>query len=94
MTSDARLLYCKGAASGSPLVEIDERRRDLVVGDGLVLPGVSVDVDWSPEKGGRESTRVCSFLEVRKNHIFVFYSPGCLLYIIVWILFVWHSKKF
>lgn len=81
MTSDARLLYCKGAASGSPLVEIDERRRDLVFGDGLVLPGVSVDVDWSPEKGGRESTHACSFLEVRINHISVFELLTWLLYI-------------
>ncbi|KAI4298182.1 hypothetical protein L6164_031772 [Bauhinia variegata] len=66
VTSDIRLLYCKGAP-GSRLVHLDEEQsRDLMVSRGLVIPNVSVDVDCSPGKIAIERTHVCSFHEMAK----------------------------
>ncbi|KAJ1426186.1 Proton-dependent oligopeptide transporter family [Sesbania bispinosa] len=68
VTSDFRLLYCKGAP-GSRLVHLDEdpaSTRDLVVSDGVVLPNVSVDIDCSPGKSVMEKIPVCSFHEMAK----------------------------
>lgn len=60
VTSDTRLLYCKGAP-GSTLVGIDElNTRDLKPG----LSNVSVDIDIVEEVSGRRTTPVMSFLEV------------------------------
>lgn len=65
VTSDIRLLYCKGAP-GSRLVKLDESQsRDLVVSDGVVVPNVPVDIDGSPVKSSTEKVPVCSFHEVR-----------------------------
>lgn len=65
VTSDIRLLYCKGAP-GSRLVHIDEdQTRDLEVSDGLVVPNVSVDFESSTGKRTTEEIPVCSFHEVR-----------------------------
>ncbi|XP_068667300.1 MACPF domain-containing protein CAD1-like [Aristolochia californica] len=64
VTSDIRLLYCK-KASGSRLVHFNEEdKRDLVISAGLVLPGVSVDVECFCEKTKRETTPVSSFHEM------------------------------
>lgn len=64
VTSDIRLLYCKGAP-GSTLVHLDEdHTKDLVVSDALVIPNVSVDIDGSQGKRGVKRTPVCSFHEV------------------------------
>lgn len=64
VTSDIRLLYCKGA-TGSRLVQIDEDdTRDLVASDGVVITNVSVDIDGSPGKSGITRTPVYSFHEV------------------------------
>ncbi|KAL5997716.1 hypothetical protein ACLOJK_008646 [Asimina triloba] len=65
VTSDIRLLYCKGAP-GSRLIQIDEEHtREIAVGDGLVLRSVSVDFECVAEKKCvRESTPVWSFHEV------------------------------
>uniref|UniRef100_A0A7N0U488 MACPF domain-containing protein n=1 Tax=Kalanchoe fedtschenkoi TaxID=63787 RepID=A0A7N0U488_KALFE len=64
VTADVRLLYCKGAA-GSRLVVVDEQRvGDLRVGEGLVVPGVSADVECSRPRGGVESSQVLSFHEM------------------------------
>lgn len=64
VTSDIRLLYCKGAP-GSRLVHLDEEHnRDLVLSRELVVPDVSLDIDFSPGKSGVEKTPVCSFQEV------------------------------
>ncbi|OVA01469.1 Membrane attack complex component/perforin (MACPF) domain [Macleaya cordata] len=67
VTSDIRLLYCKGAP-GSRLIQIDENHtRDLVIsegGGGIVLPNVSIDIEYSPGKSFRDSTPVCTFHEM------------------------------
>lgn len=64
VTSDIRLLYCKGAP-GSRLVRLDEEHtRDLAISHGVVVPNVSGDIDCSPGKSGLEHTPVCSFHEV------------------------------
>ncbi|KAG5235130.1 MACPF domain-containing protein [Salix suchowensis] len=64
VTSDIRLLYCKGA-TGSRLVHIDEEHaRDLDISHELVLPSVSFDIDCSPGKRSIERIPVCSFHEM------------------------------
>lgn len=61
VTSDIRLLYCKGAP-GSRLVHLDEEHnRDLALSQELVVPNVSSDIDFSRGKSGIEKTPVCSF---------------------------------
>ncbi|KAF7151812.1 hypothetical protein RHSIM_Rhsim02G0150100 [Rhododendron simsii] len=70
VTSDIRLLYCKGAP-GSRLVHLDEQQtRDLQVSDGVVVPNVSLDIESSTGKRITEEIPVCSFHEVRcsKNY--------------------------
>lgn len=60
VTSDTRLLYCKGAP-GSTLVDIDElNTRDLIPG----LSNVSIDIDIVEEASGRNTTPVLPFLQV------------------------------
>ncbi|GFS42383.1 MAC/Perforin domain-containing protein [Actinidia rufa] len=64
VTSDIRLLYCKGTP-GSRLVRIDEENtEDFVVSDGVVVPNVSVDIGYSTGKRTTEAIPVCSFHEV------------------------------
>lgn len=71
VTSDIRLLYCKGAP-GSRLVKFDESQtKDLVVSDGVVVPNVPVDIDCSPVKSTTETVPVCSFHEVRFDSLSV-----------------------
>ncbi|GAV80563.1 MACPF domain-containing protein [Cephalotus follicularis] len=66
VTSDIRLLYCKGAP-GSRLIHLDEdHARDLVVSDGVVVPNVSVDIECSRGKRSIEKIPVCSFHEMAK----------------------------
>ncbi|XP_020681215.1 MACPF domain-containing protein CAD1 [Dendrobium catenatum] len=61
---DTRLLYCKGTKS-SRIVEVDEEHvRDQIAFDDVLLPEVSRDVRFSQEIGGRQSTVVCSYLEM------------------------------
>ncbi|XP_050234997.1 MACPF domain-containing protein CAD1 [Mercurialis annua] len=64
VTSDIRLLYCKGAA-GSRLVHVDEQlTKDLHVSDGVLLPNVSADIDCSAGQMGIERIPVCTFHEM------------------------------
>lgn len=64
VTSDIRLLYCKGAP-GSRLVSIDEdRTRNLEISQSYVIPNVSVDIECSSGKACNERTHVCNFHEV------------------------------
>lgn len=71
VTSDIRLLYCKGAP-GSRLVNLDESgAKDLAVSDGVVVPNVPADIECSPGKGTIERVPVCSFLEVIVDPILV-----------------------
>lgn len=64
VTSDIRLLYCKGAP-GSRLVHIDEEhKKDLLIPDGFSIPNVSVDIECSKGKITTETTPVMSFHEV------------------------------
>uniref|UniRef100_N1QQ68 Uncharacterized protein n=1 Tax=Aegilops tauschii TaxID=37682 RepID=N1QQ68_AEGTA len=63
-THDTRLLYCKG----SRLVDVDDGElssRDLVMPDGLTVPGVPKDVDCSGESGVGvpETAGPCAFHE-------------------------------
>lgn len=66
VTSDIRLLYCKGAP-GSRLVHLDEENRvDLLHPDGgVLLPDVTVDIECSQDMRSIEATPVCTFHEVR-----------------------------
>lgn len=64
VTSDIRLLYCKGAP-GSRLVQLDEDHTDdLVLSGRVIVPNVSADIKWSMGNGGIERKSVCSFHEV------------------------------
>lgn len=64
VTSDIRLLYCKGIP-GSRLVQINDGvTKDLVVSDDFVIPNVSVDIECSRGEKVTETTSVCSFHEV------------------------------
>nr|XP_010924700.1 MACPF domain-containing protein CAD1 [Elaeis guineensis] len=66
VTSDTRLLYCKGAP-GSRLVLVDEgRTRDFVISDDgdVVLPDVSWDIDIFREQGQAETTPAYSFQQM------------------------------
>ncbi|KAL2343241.1 hypothetical protein Fmac_004526 [Flemingia macrophylla] len=66
VTSDFRLLYCKGAP-GSRLVHLDEDRvTDLVLSDGIVIPNVSADIRCFPGKSAMEKIPVCNFREMAK----------------------------
>ncbi|KAF8413662.1 hypothetical protein HHK36_001654 [Tetracentron sinense] len=69
VTSDIRLLYCKGAP-GSRLVNLHEHMphstRDLQIYDGLVIPNVSLDIECFSENTSRETIPVCSFHEMAK----------------------------
>jgi hypothetical protein len=61
---DTRLLYCKGVG-GSRVVEIDNKNtKDLRLYDNLVVPNVSRDIKHSQDTVRRESSGVCSFLEM------------------------------
>ncbi|XP_030480470.2 MACPF domain-containing protein CAD1 [Cannabis sativa] len=64
VTSDIRLLYCKGAP-GSRLLKLDEvEKRDLVLSNGVVVPNVPADIDCSPGKRATEKVPVCNFHEM------------------------------
>ncbi|KAL4562184.1 hypothetical protein LXL04_034380 [Taraxacum kok-saghyz] len=68
VTSDIRLLYCKGAP-GSRLIYLDDQNtKDLVFSDdGFVsIPNVPVDVEFSEGERTTEATPVCSFYEMAK----------------------------
>ena len=81
VTSDIRLLYCKGAPGSRPVILDEENTRDLVVSDGVIIPNVSVDIEASRGKRTTESIPVCGFHEV----IFVFLLAVYCLKIIVWV---------
>ncbi|CAD5166785.1 unnamed protein product [Musa acuminata subsp. malaccensis] len=69
VTSDARLLYCKGAP-GSRLVLLDDARTEsLVIADNggggqIVLRAVPSDVKISRDRDRRESSGVCNFQQM------------------------------
>ncbi|KAI3743004.1 hypothetical protein L1987_60705 [Smallanthus sonchifolius] len=68
VTSDIRLLYCKGAP-GSRLIHLDDdHTRDLVFSDDEVvtIPDVSVDIDFSRGERNTEATPIFSFHEMSK----------------------------
>jgi hypothetical protein len=72
VTSDIRLLYCKGAP-GSRLVHLDEQHtRDLVLSQQLVVPDVSLDIDFSNGTSGIHKTPVYSFQEVIFFFLFIY----------------------
>ncbi|XVE88276.1 hypothetical protein DITRI_Ditri19aG0056600 [Diplodiscus trichospermus] len=64
VTSDIRLLYCKGAP-GSRLVHLDEdHTKHFVLSDGVTVPDVSVDIERAMGRCGIERKSVCSFHEM------------------------------
>ncbi|GLT52541.1 hypothetical protein SLA2020_258760 [Shorea laevis] len=64
VTSDIRLLYCKGAP-GARLVQLDEDHAvDLVVSDGVVVRNVPTDIEFSRSNSTFERMPVCSFHEM------------------------------
>lgn len=64
VTSDIRLLYCKGAP-GSRLVQIDdEQTRNLKISESCVIPDVPVDIECSKGLIDNRETPVWSFHEV------------------------------
>ncbi|KAF2534046.1 hypothetical protein F2Q70_00030544 [Brassica cretica] len=64
VTSDVRLLYCKGAP-GSRLVRIEEgKNRDLEMSDGFLLPNVPADIECSLGEPYIDRISVCSFHQV------------------------------
>lgn len=68
VTSDIRLLYCKGAP-GSRLIHLDvEHTRELVFSDDgfVTLPNVSLDIEFSKGERITEATPVSSFHEMAK----------------------------
>ncbi|XP_014523514.2 MACPF domain-containing protein CAD1 [Vigna radiata var. radiata] len=66
VTSDFRLLYCKGAP-GSRLVYLDEEHAtDLVLSRTLVLPNVPSDICCFPGQSSMEKIPVCTFHEMAK----------------------------
>ncbi|XP_042004673.1 MACPF domain-containing protein CAD1-like [Salvia splendens] len=64
VTSDIRLLYCKGAP-GSRLVLIDDAQtRNLEISESCVIPDVSVDIECSSGRSDNKKTPVWSFHEM------------------------------
>ncbi|WOL14654.1 MACPF domain-containing protein CAD1-like [Canna indica] len=73
VTSDARLLYCKGAP-GSRLVVLDDSSTRSLILDGcssggqIVLPDVPLDVKITTREGERrEPCRVCNFQQMAEH---------------------------
>lgn len=61
VTSDIRLLYCKGSP-GSRLVHLtDDRAKDLQVSDSLIVPRISPDIELSRGEAVRETVPVYTF---------------------------------
>ena len=70
VTSDIRLLYCKGAP-GSCLIHIDEdHTRDIPISNGVFLPNVSNDIHCFPGKKAWDATPVWNFHEVTISKFF------------------------
>ncbi|EPS64598.1 hypothetical protein M569_10178 [Genlisea aurea] len=66
VTSDIRLLYCKGAP-GTRLVNIDDgRTRSLQISESCLIPDVSVDIQCSAGDSFSERTPVWTFFEMAK----------------------------
>lgn len=64
VTSDIRLLYCKGAP-GSRLLHIDDdQTRNLEISESCVIPDVSVDIECSRGQSYNKTTPVWSFREM------------------------------
>lgn len=75
VTSDVRLLYCKGAP-GSRLVRIEEgQNRDLELSDGDLLPNVPADIECSRGRNSMQRIPVCSFHQVDFRRIFFVTFP-------------------
>ncbi|KAH0917900.1 hypothetical protein HID58_025560 [Brassica napus] len=67
VTSDVRLLYCKGAP-GSRLVRIEQgQNRDLELTDGFLLPNVPADIECSLGEPYIDRISVCSFHQMAAN---------------------------
>lgn len=81
VTSDVRLLYCKGAP-GSRLVPTEEgQNRDLELSDGFLLPNVPADIQCSLGEPDIDRISVCSFHQVTFFVPFVFILMPDLIYL-------------
>lgn len=73
VTSDIRLLYCKGAP-GSRLLHIDDdQTRNLEISESCVIPDVSVDIECSRGQNSNKKTPVWSFREVMNRLQFLIF---------------------
>lgn len=76
VTSDIRLLYCKGAP-GSRLVHIDEEHtRTLEIFESCSIPNVPVDIEFSKDDDMFENTPVYTFHEMVKYFNDKSHVPG------------------
>lgn len=79
VTSDIRLLYCKGAP-GSRLVQIDEdHTQNLEIAENQVIPNVSIDIDCSKGRSSTETTPVLPFHEVSCPFILTLFASNLIL---------------
>ncbi|XP_047307799.1 MACPF domain-containing protein CAD1 isoform X2 [Impatiens glandulifera] len=60
VTSDIRLLYCKGTP-GFRLIQLEDQTKDLQISDGVVVPDVSIDIDYYTPERTTESSPICTF---------------------------------
>ncbi|GER24541.1 MAC/Perforin domain-containing protein [Striga asiatica] len=67
VTSDIRLLYCKGA-TGSRLVRVDEERtRNLEIAESCSIPNVPVDIGCSKGQSFNETTPMAKYFNEKSN---------------------------
>ncbi|GLJ47932.1 hypothetical protein SUGI_1011950 [Cryptomeria japonica] len=67
VTSDIRLLYCKGAAASRLVVIEEEKTQDLPVAEGLIAPNVPVEVTCSSGELARHHTGVLDFHQMAEH---------------------------
>lgn len=80
VTSDIRLLYCKGAP-GSRLLHIDDdQTRNLEISESCVIPDVSVDIECSRGQSYNKTTPVWSFREVMNRLQFLIFYLNSLFF--------------
>ncbi|KAH9298787.1 hypothetical protein KI387_030469, partial [Taxus chinensis] len=67
VTSDIRLLYCKGAASSRLVVVDEENTKDLTVAEDLIVPNVPLEVTCSPGELARQHSGVLDFHQMAEH---------------------------
>lgn len=67
VTSDIRLLYCKGAAASRLVVIDEEKTHDLPVAEGIIAPNVPVEVSSSSGELARHHSDVLNFHQMAEH---------------------------